>query len=402
MATVSIVLRNDVINKDGEAPINFLIIKDRKITKIASGIKIDPKYWDKKNNRIKPGAKNSARLNSFLQNKFTTLQDEVYEHETISRSLTTKQIKEKIYGKKPTDFFAFADEAVNNYKTEGKISTYITHSSTIKTLKEYVKYQSLAFQDITPEFLAKYERYLINTEKLKTNTIHKHLKFLRKLFNDAFRLDKIEYQHNPFPKYKLKLEKTTRSFLSDEELKAIEEVDTVPGERMDLHKNMFIFASYTGGLRISDVLKLQWQNYDGSHIHISIHKTKSQLSIKLPNKAIEIITRYKKYEHKPTDFIFPMLDNDTDLTNPEEAYSQISSATAYVNKNLKLIAKKAKVEKPLSFHISRHTWATRALKKGISIDKVSKLMGHAQLRETQIYAKIVNEELDKAMDVFNN
>ena len=87
---------------------------------------------------------------------------------------------------------------------------------------------------------------------------------------------------------------------------------------------------------------------------------------------------------------------------PEEAYSQISSATAYINKNLKMLAKKAAIEKPLSFHITRHTWATRARRKGISIDKVSKLMGHAQLRETQIYAKIVNEELDKAMDVFND
>lgn len=107
------------------------------------------------------------------------------------------------------------------------MNTHITHSSTIRTLKEYVKYKSLEFQDITPEFLARYERYLRGTMELKTNTIHKHLKFLRKLFNDALRLDKIDYQHNPFPKYKLKLEKTSRSFLSDEELKAIEEVATI-------------------------------------------------------------------------------------------------------------------------------------------------------------------------------
>ena len=77
-------------------------------------------------------------------------------------------------------------------------------------------------------------------------------------------------------------------------------------------------------------------------------------------------------------------------------------ATAYINKNLKILAKKTGIERPLLFHISRHTWATRALKKGISIDKVSKLMGHAQLKEMQIYAKIVNEELDKAMDIFND
>ena len=402
MSTVSIVLRKDAINKNGEAPINFFVIKNRKLAKIATGIKVDPKFWDEKKNKIKPGAKNSARLNSFLQNKFTELQDNIFEHETISKSLTVKQIKEKIYGKKPEDFFSFADEVVNNYRLEGKISTHITHSSTIKTLKEYVKHQTIMFQDITPEFLAKYERYLLHTLKLKTNTIHKHLKFLRKLFNDAFRMDKIEYQHNPFPKFKLKLEKTTKSFLSDEELQALEELPTVPGEKMDLHKNMFIFASYTGGLRISDILKLQWQNFDGSHIHIAIHKTKTQLSIKLPNKAIQIILSIKRKDNKPTDFIFPMLNNDVDLKNPEQTYTAISSATAYVNKNLKILAQKAGIQKHLSFHISRHTWATRALKRGISIDKVSKLMGHAQLRETQIYAKIVNTELDKAMDVFND
>lgn len=176
---------------------------------------------------------------------------------------------------------------------------------------------------------------------------------------------------------------------------------TVPGEKMDLHKSMFIFAAYTGGLRVSDVLKLRWQNFDGCHINIAIHKTKTQLTIKLPNKSLEIINRYHSAETKPTDFIFPMIPNDTDLDNAQTSYSQISSATAYVNKNLKFIATKAGLDKPLSFHISRHTWATRALRKGISIDKVSKLMGHAQLRETQIYAKIINSELDKAMDIFN-
>ena len=97
-----------------------------------------------------------------------------------------------------------------------------------------------------------------------------------------------------------------------------------------------------------------------------------------------------------------MLDERLNLNNPREVDSAISSATAYINKNLKIIAGKIGLEKKLSFHISRHTWATRALRKGISIDKVSKLMGHAAIRETQIYAKIVSSELDKAMDVFND
>ena len=401
MASVSIVFRKDKINKKGEAPIHFRIIKDRKVSYIASTISIPEDSWDSAKNKIKPKHQNSARLNSMLTNKFAELQDNVYEYETNNKSSTTKQLKENIFGKKPEDFFSFADEALAKYKSEGKISTFITHNSTITTLKDYVKVGHIMFQDITPDYLAKYERYLQTHQKLKINTIHKHLKFLRKLFNDALRLDKIEYQHNPFTKFKLRLEKTQRHFLSDEELLAVENVVTVPGEKMDLHKNMFIFAAYTGGLRVSDVLKLRWQNFDGCHINIAIHKTKTQLTIKLPNKSLEIINRYHSAETKPTDFIFPMIPNDTDLDNAQTSYSQISSATAYVNKNLKFIATKAGLDKPLSFHISRHTWATRALRKGISIDKVSKLMGHAQLRETQIYAKIINSELDKAMDIFN-
>ena len=97
-----------------------------------------------------------------------------------------------------------------------------------------------------------------------------------------------------------------------------------------------------------------------------------------------------------------MLSEDIDLNDPRALDNAISSATAYINKNINTLAKKANISKKVSFHASRHTWATRALKKGMSIDKVSKLMGHAAIRETQIYAKIVNEELDKAMDVFND
>ena len=80
--------------------------------------------------------------------------------------------------------------------------------------------------------------------------------------------------------------------------------------------------------------------------------------------------------------------------------AKISSATAATNRNLKKMAKKIGTNKTLSFHIARHTWATLVLKKGISIDKVSKILGHTNIWETQIYAKIVSKELDDAMDLF--
>ncbi len=73
----------------------------------------------------------------------------------------------------------------------------------------------------------------------------------------------------------------------------------------------------------------------------------------------------------------------------------------YANKDLKFIAEKVGIEKNISFHTSRHTWATRALRKGMRIEYVSRLMGHSSIKTTQVYAKIVNEDLDRAMDVFD-
>jgi integrase/recombinase XerD len=402
MATVSIVYRKDKRNKKGEAPIHFRIIKDRKITYISTGIMISEDYWDFEKNKIKSKHPNSKRLKSFIDNKYVELQDEVFDKETNQKSLTSRQLRDKIYGMKPTDFFAFADSIVENYKTNNQFSTHDKNKSIIKKLKDYVDNRTLTFQDIDVEFLEKYEYNLRTKEKNKTNTIHKDFKFIRKVFNDAFQKELIEYHVNPFHKYKLKSEKTQRCFLTEDELKDFGKVPTTPGTKVQLHQNMFIFASYTGGLRVSDMLLLQWKHFDGTNINFTIAKTGSQLSIKVPTKGLEILKKYKPTIANADAFIFPMLPPEIKLDDPQAVDIAISRATAHINNNLKRIKNDAGIGKHISFHISRHTWATRALKKGMSIDKVSKLMGHAAIRETQIYAKIVNTELDKAMDVFND
>src|SRR5690349_10024416 len=181
MATVSIVLRTDRVNRYGEAPINFLIVKDRKVSKVSTGIKVPVSFWDQKKNRIKTPFPNSARLNSFLTNKFTELQDYVFEHETISKSLTTRNLKEKIYGKKATNLFEFAYEVCERYWVDGKVGTHDKAQSILNKLKKYLNGRQVTFQDITPEFLEKYENYLRTVCNNKMNTVHKDMKFFRLL-----------------------------------------------------------------------------------------------------------------------------------------------------------------------------------------------------------------------------
>lgn len=399
MTSVTIVYRKDKINAKNEAPIHFRIIKNRKASYIASGIMIPPHQWDEKKNKVKSTCRNSARLNSYLSNKFTEIQDTVLQHETVSKSLTSKNLKDKVFGKKPYDFFAFANDVVAQYRKEGRIGTHNKNRSVVEKLRGYKP--SLTFNDITPAFLIRYEQYLREHHGNCTNTVSKDMKFIRKVFNDAIKSDVIGYEASPFKKYQIKQERTHRDYLTEEELNRVEQCSIIPGTRLELSRDMFVFAAYTGGIRVSDMLQMKWKNFDGAYLHIVVKKTGVQLSIRVPNKGLQIISRYKKEDSKGDDFMFPILGPDLNMNDPAELDAAITSATTLINKNLKALAKSAKVEKRLSFHISRHTFAVMALRKGISIDKVSKLMAHAAIRETQVYAKIVSEELDKAMEVFN-
>jgi len=402
MASVLMVFRKDKLNKKDEAPVHFRIIKDRKISYISSGLMIHKDFWDEAKNKIKGKHPNSARFNSFLSNKFNEIQDQVFEHETVSKSNTTKQLKEQVFGKKPVLFFPFAEESNNEFSAAGKIGTYDKNKGILEKLRKYVGNSNLTFQDINADFLYKYESYMRNKLSNKTNTCINNFKFINQMFKKAYNHDLIELTINPFNKFKIKEEKTQRGYLTEKELEIIENYQPTPGTKVVIHKDMFVFACYAGGIRVSDLLQLKWKDFDGSNLNITMKKTGGQISIKVPNKALVILEKYRPENVSPNQFIFPIFPPDLNLDDPRALDTAISRCTALVNKNLYDIAKKTKMNKHLSFHISRHTWATRALRKGISIDKVSKLMGHAQIRETQIYAKIVNEELDKAMDVFNN
>jgi integrase/recombinase XerD len=191
-------------------------------------------------------------------------------------------------------------------------------------------------------------------------------------------------------------------YLTEDELKLFEDIILDNGSMLDHHRNAYVFSCYAAGIRISDILQLKWKDFDGTNITIEMYKTKEMVSVKLPNKALEIISKYKtNSSNESENFIFPFLDSTREY-DEEQLYKAISSRTAYANKDLGKMVKKIELGKEISYHSSRHTWATRALRKGMRIEYVSKLLGHSSIKTTQIYAKIVNSELDKAMDVFND
>lgn len=403
MASVSLILKTNKVDEKGEMPLYLRIIKNRKAKFISIGVKVHPDSWDANNHRVKKKYTNAGKVNAFIAKKIAEAEGTAVDMETNKKHISSKKIKEAILGKAPVSIVKYMEEYQADLMRKGKMGTHDKVNATLLKLKQFLKNADISFDEFDLSFLKKYDRYLREVLGNKINTVHSNLKIFRKIFNDAIREEIIEPELSPFTKFKLAVEKTTKEYLTEDELIAIENLSLKAGSVMEHHRNIYIFAAYAGGIRISDILLLRWQNFDGSHIHIFMQKTKESIAVKVPSKALSILEFYSTFnpEKQPKDFIFPFLSSKLDYTNPATLFNAISSNTAYANKNLKLIAEKAEIKKSISFHSSRHTWATRALRKGMRIEYVSKLMGHSSLKTTQIYTKIVNSELDDAMNVFN-
>lgn len=401
MATTKIILKTEKAKSNGEVPLYIRIIKDRKAKFISLGVSILPKHWNDKENTVRKSHPNSAYLNNFLAQKIADAQSVSLEMESKSKYVTPKSIKQAISGKTTEQFIPYAELYAKKIENSGKVGTFNHVTAVISKLKEYIGKKDFTFGDLSLFFLKSYENYLREEVGNTSNTIHSNMKVLRRIINEAINDELLPYDKNPFLRYKLKWQNTEKAFLNEEELKALEDLNLEPGSMKYHHRNIYVFAAYTGGIRISDLVRLRWENFDGERILLNTAKTGSVISIKLPSKALEIIKLYQQPGQQPHHYIFPFLINVSDYSDPKALHRAISSITAYTNTDLKDLAKAAGITKHLHFHTSRHTWATRALRKGMRIEYVSKLMGHASIKTTQVYAKIVNEELDKAMDVFN-
>jgi site-specific recombinase XerD len=396
-ATVNIVYRKDKPNKRGECPIHIRIIKNRKVFYISTGVSLSADFWDDQACKVKKSCPNSVRLNIALQSKLIKYKEEVLKAETTDFQITGNKIKNIIEDSKTASFFTIAKEIGEKYKSKGSYGSYDKVNSIIKKLKDYHGDRDLLFEELNTRFLVKYEAYLISKFKNKANTIAKDFKFIRTVFIHATNQNLISDSINPFKNYKIKTENTSRVFLDSSEVEKFEQFDgTLLANKC---RDICLFQYYSGGLRISDVLLLKVKNIQNNYLNIIIHKTHTQLSHILNNRAILILERHIAGKD-PEDFVFDFLPKDLNVDNAQNVDKNISSNTALINKGLKLIAKKAEIAKKISTHSFRHSFAINALKKGVRIEEIQKILKHSNIKETLIYARIQNEQIDTALEMF--
>lgn len=206
MVTSKIIIREKRINSKGLAPIGIRITHNREVTYVALGLMIPPRYWDEENYRIKSNFPDAQDLNAFIKKRSAELEASFLKHSEVptGRQNTIERVKEEIYGKKAVHFFDFANDDIKKFFDAKQVNTYLRSQSIINKVKQFAKNDQLTFHHLTIKFLERYEQWCREELHNKVNTIHRDLKYLRKLCNLAERRDMISRPQNPFNNYTLK------------------------------------------------------------------------------------------------------------------------------------------------------------------------------------------------------
>lgn len=142
--------------------------------------------------------------------------------------------------------------------------------------------------------------------------------------------------------------------LTDIEIKRIADYKLTTGSVMDQHRDLFLFSCYAGGLRLSEILTLKWENLDGTNIlFYTSSKSKNQTRVSLPSQSMAILTKYSQ-NGKNDEYIFPVLAGWIDDHATENINKTISLVAKFINMNLSIIAKMAGIDKHISYNLSRH------------------------------------------------
>ncbi|HQF10660.1 MAG TPA: site-specific integrase [Paludibacteraceae bacterium] len=281
---------------------------------------------------------------------------------------------EKVNGSQ-TDYFQFAE---NELRLKDKIWCYQHFRQHYYELQKLKKFKNeVIIEKIDVRFIDEYVHYMTVKLNNKINTVNKTLKKMKTILNIAVQKNVIE--KNPFVNYKIKSEKTHRVFLTNEELEKLYQF-YFNYKRDDKYKTVlhyFLFACYTG-LRYSDIEQLKWNHIIENQIYLVQHKTNELVQIPLSENAISLLPE-KRSEH-----IFDVLSNQKS------------------NEYLKILMEKAGIEKDVSFHTARHTFATLSLELGINLRVVQKLLGHQKISTTQIYTAVTDKVLLNEMKKWNS
>ena len=383
---VSFLARKTLKKKNGMIPVYCRIRYDNRIAQFNTKIDVFGANWDSQTTRVI--GNNSKSVNIQLE-KIRI--DIIKKYELLYKTniiITAKTILD-LYKNNSL----LMDGIMNVFKQHNKNmksligieyskGSYKNYITTIKHLKNYIKTKfntdDISLNKLNYDFVYNFSHYILLNTKCTHNGMMKHIQRLKKITNFCIKNNYIT--NDPFISFKIKFKKSNRVYINNEELHILKNIKL--NKSLNKIRDIFLFACYTG-LSYIDLYNLNIKNIQIGDdnlkwIFIKRHKTDIPSNVPILPPALIILNKYKTQNN--INGIFPMISNQK------------------TNIALKEIARLCNFNKKLTFHCARHTFATTiTLTNGVPIETVSKMLGHNNIKTTQIYARVIDSKISADM-----
>jgi integrase len=391
-------LNRSKANSKGLVPIWARITIDGKRAECSVKKQILSTLWDADKNRAKGNSDEARAINNYL----VMVQAELTKHYNILLStkefVTAEDVKNSYKGIKEVkktflELYTLYNQKLSERKeiedlSDGRFKRF---KVLYKKCAEFIKYQfkrsDLPLDEVKMSFIVEFEHYLRTVKMIGYNTTMKYMKDLKQVMKYGVMVEYIP--SNPFENFKCSYKKVKRDFLDQEELDLLYRKN-FKIQRLEEVRDCYIFSCYTG-YAYSDAEALTSDDIaigiDGEKWIIRDRiKTETTENVPLLPIALEIIAKYKNHQYcKTHNKLLPM--------NSNQRY----------NAYLKEIADMCGIKKNLTSHTARHTFATTVLlMNDVPMETAMELLGHTDIRTTQIYGKIVQKKISNDMSKLRN
>jgi integrase len=377
------------IKKNGQCPLMGRISINAEIAQFSTGIDLDPTLWDAKAHCLAGKSRHAIEINHSI--KQLTGKIKQYYKEILDEQgyITAELVKNAIngIGRKKENLLELFREHNEEYGKQAGINRsekyIVVYAAVYKHvecfLSSHYGVKDIALRQLELSFIEKFDSYLRIEQGFTAYTVSSYTIILRKMIRLA--ISKGILRKNPFAAYIPEQPPRKRKHMTQEELEKFMQTPII-SQRLCHTRDMFVFATFTG-LSYADLCNLSEQHIykerNGSMwIRIRRQKTGIECTIQLLDIPKQIIDKYEP--ERKSDKIF----------------NTIGIAT--IEANLKKIAQLCEIETHVTFHQSRHNFATLiTLSQGVPLETVSQMMGHKCIRTTQIYAKLTRQKVNEDM-----
>lgn len=369
--------------KSGQVPVYLRIESGGSRSYLSLKISVKETEWSKRYQRVRKSHKRSSQYNSIISESANAAEEIWLESLSKNRRPSAKEIKE-LMSESAGGFFRYAEKYLGRLKLKNP-HTYRNNLSAVRKFQSFIRQRTgqktLALEDLSPDLLKQYIVYLA-TAGNKPSSQSVSLGVLKSIISDARTSGLVDASFDPFAAIKMPKSKSGRRLiLTPNEIEQLRQADLETNVLAQLARDMFLFSFFCYGMRFSDVVRLKPENIRDGRVMYTPLKYGEPRSLPLRPETSEIVLAYQGGV-----YVFPPLSWPTRTGRKDEASRRVY-INQRINKGLAVAIKAAGIDKHITFHCARHSFAAAAMSAGTSLWILQRALGHEHPTTTATYTR---------------